>query len=414
MRTTGPSGHHQTQHARPLEGIRVVGFEQQIAGPYCTMLLADQGAEVIKIERPGKGDPAREMAPIKKAEDGQKNSGYYLRFNRNKQSITLDVTKPAGHAVYNDLVKAADIVVENFKPGLADRLGIGYMALKEINPGLIYTSVSGFGTDARYLGEYSDRPAYDIIAQAMGGLMETCGQDPDGPPTWLGVSLGDSISGIWAAFATMLALFQRSVSGQGQYVDIAMLDAMVALSERSVMTYALTNTAITRGVERFIAPWGPFKCGDGYVSLICAIEADWKKFCQAIGHPELLENPAIQSGPGRCDNRELWQPMAESWFAQRTKAEATQDLLAQGLPVGPVQNAADLFADPHLKARQMLPTIHDPIIGDYQMAGPVPRLSGSEPLIGPAPRLGEHTECVLKSLGYTEDAIASLRQMEVI
>jgi CoA:oxalate CoA-transferase len=397
-----------------LDGVRVVGFEQQIAGPYCTMILADQGAEVIKIERPGKGDPAREMAPIKRNEAGEKNSGYYLRFNRNKKSVTLDVTKPEGQAVYKDLVRSADVVVENFRPGLADRLGIGYQALSEQNPRLVYTSVSGFGSDPRYLGPYSDRPAYDIIAQAMGGLLETCGLDPEGPPTYLGVSVGDSVSGLWAAFATMLALFQRTVSGQGQYVDVAMFDAMVALAERSVMTYSLTGQSITRGVERFIAPWGPFRCKDGYVALIVAIEADWKKFCQAIGHPELLDQPDIQSGPGRCEHRDQWQPIAEDWFAERTKAQATDELLAQGLPVGPVQNAAELFADPHLAARQMLTAIEDPIIGRYQMAGPVPRLSGSEPRIGPAPRLGEHTESVLQSLGYTADKIAALRRSEVI
>ncbi len=399
---------------RPLDGVRVIGFEQQIAGPYCTMILADQGAEVIKIERPGRGDPAREMAPIKRNEAGEKNSGYYLRFNRNKKSLTLNVTKPEGQAVFKDLARSADVVVENFKPGLADRLGIGYAVLRELNPRLVYTSVSGFGSDPRYEGPYSDRPAYDIIAQAMGGLMETCGLDPEGPPTYLGVSLGDSISGLWAGFATMLALFQRTVTGQGQYVDVAMLDAMVALAERSVMAYSLTGQSITRGVERFIAPWGPFRCKDGYVALICAIEADWKKFCQAIGHPELLEKPDIQSGPGRCEHRQEWQPTAEAWFAERTKAQATDELLAQGLPVGPVQNAGELFADPQLKARHMLPEIDDPIIGRYQMAGPVPRLSASEPDVGAAPTLGEHTAGVLESLGYTPDRIAALRQAEVI
>jgi crotonobetainyl-CoA:carnitine CoA-transferase CaiB-like acyl-CoA transferase len=392
----------------------VVGFEQQIAGPYCTMILADQGAEVIKIERPGKGDPAREMAPIKTNDNGERNSGYYLRFNRNKQSVSLDMTKPDGQAVYKDLVKTADIVVENFKPGLADRLGVGYAALRELNPRLIYTSVSGFGSDPRYQGPYSERPAYDIIAQAMGGLMETCGQDPEAPPTWLGVSLGDSISGLWAAFATMLALFQRTVTGRGQFVDVAMLDAMVALAERSVMAYSLTGQSITRGIERFIAPWGPYACKDGYVALICATEADWKKFCQAIGHPGLLDKPDIQSGPGRCEHRDQWEPVAASWFAQRTKAQATDELLARGLPVGPVQNAADMFADPHLQARQMLPTIEDPIVGPYQMAGAVPRLSGSEPNVAPAPKLGEHTETVLQSLGYTGERIRQLREAEVI
>ncbi|HEX6513143.1 MAG TPA: CoA transferase [Chloroflexota bacterium] len=399
---------------RPLEGVRVVGFEQQIAGPYCSMILADQGAEVIKIERPGKGDPAREMAPIRANSAGERNSGYYLRFNRNKQSLTLDMTKPEGQDVYKELVRTADVVVENFKPGLADRLGVGYAALKELNPRLIYTSVSGFGSDPRYLGPYSERPAYDIIAQAMGGLMETCGNDPEGPPTYLGVSLGDSISGLWAAFATVLALFQRTATGQGQYVDVAMLDAMVGLAERSVMAYSLTGQSITRGVERFIAPWGPFKCSDGYVAIICAIEADWRKFCQAIGHPQLLDYPEIQSGPGRCEHRDQWQPLVDAWFATRTKAQATDELLAQGLPVGPVQNAAELFADPQLRARQMLPEIEDPILGRYQMAGPVPRLSESEPRVAAAPKLGQHTESVLESLGYTADKIAALRQAEVI
>ena len=188
-----------------LDGVKVLGLEQQVAGPTCTMMLADQGAEVLKVERPGTGDTAREMAPLLKSEDGGVQSGYFARFNRGKKSITIDMQSADGQAVLWDLIKEADIVIENLKPGLMDKLGFTYEKIKEVNPGLIYVAISGFGRSKKYEGPYAKRLAYDIIAQAMAGLMYTCGSDPQGPPTWLGFALGDSGPGVYAAYAAMLA-----------------------------------------------------------------------------------------------------------------------------------------------------------------------------------------------------------------
>jgi CoA:oxalate CoA-transferase len=231
---------------KPLDGIRVLAFEIQVAGPYCTMMLADQGADVIKVERPEGGDTARGGAPMVKNDRGEAQSGYFLRFNRNKRSLTLNLKSERGRRLFAELAEKSDVVVENFRPGLLDEMGIGYKALSERNPGLVYVCISGFGSMEGFLGPYSKRPAYDIVAQAMGGLMNTNGQ-ADGPPTWLGVALGDIVSGMNAAYAVTLALYQRTATGRGQYIDISMYDTIIGLAERSVTAYSLTRQVLERG-----------------------------------------------------------------------------------------------------------------------------------------------------------------------
>ncbi len=401
---------------KPLAGVRVLGFEIQVAGPYCTMMLADQGAEVIKIERPGTGDTSREMAPIISNDRGEKNSGYYLRFNRNKKGITLDVQKEEGRQVFLDLVRTADVLVENFRPGLMRKLGLDWDVLSEVNPRLIYARISGFGSLPGYIGPYSDRPAYDIIAQAMGGLMHTCGQR-GGPPTWLGIALGDIYSGVLAAQGILLALIQRERTGRGQFIDVSMYDAMISLAERSVTAYSLTGQVMERGRERFIAPWGPFRVKDGWVALIVATEADWAKFCKAISRGDLIGHPKASSGPVRAENMDdFLGPIIDEWMMQRTKQEVVETLLAAGLPVGPVQNAKEIFECPHVAARNMLIEVEDPILGNIKLVGPALKMSESpEPLTNPAPMLGQHTEEVLSQLlGYSSQRIAELRAQGII
>lgn len=401
---------------KPLDGIRVVSFEVQVAGPYCTMMLADQGADVIKVERPKYGDTAREGAPIIKNEQGERQSGYFLRFNRNKRSITLNLKEEAARDVFRDLAANADVVVENFRPGLLDEMGLGYSRLSELNPRLIYASISGFGSLPGYDGPYNGRPAYDIVAQAMGGLMNTCGA-ADGPPTWLGVALGDIVSGMQAAYAITLALYQREHSGRGQYIDVAMYDTMVGLAERSVTAYSLTKHVLQRGREPYMAPWGPFECQDGYVALIVATENDWGKFCQAIGRPDLVGHEGATSGPERAKNMTGW--LGETlgdWFRQQTKAEAVEKLLAAGLPVGPVQNAQEVFECPQIDARKLLIEVEDPVLGPVKLVGPAAKLSGSpDPITRPAPRLGEHTTEILSDvLGYPSDKVETLKTTGVV
>jgi CoA:oxalate CoA-transferase len=402
--------------SKPLDGIKVLAFEIQVAGPYCTMMLADQGASVIKVERPEGGDTARGAAPIVKNEKGEAQSGYFLRFNRNKRSLALNLKSERGRQLFAELAAKSDVVVENFRPGLLDEMGIGYKALSERNPGLVYVCISGFGSLDGYLGPYSKRPAYDIVAQAMSGLMNTNGQ-ADGPPTWLGVALGDIVSGMNAAYAIMLALYQRRDTGRGQYIDISMYDSMIGLAERSVTAYSLTHQVLERGRERFMAPWGPFQCSDGYVGIIVATEGDWAKFCAAIERPDLVGREGATSGPDRAKNMSGWLgDIINGWFRERTKAEASDRLLAAGLPVGPVQTAQEVFDDPHVAARRLLIDVPDPVLGSVRLVGPVAKLSGdTEPIACPAPRLGEHSGEILKeTLGYTEEEVARLRADGVI
>ena len=384
---------------KPLNGVRVIGVEQQVAGPYCTMMLAQQGAEVIKIERPGVGDSSREMAPILSNDKGEKSSGYFMRFNLNKRSLTLDITKPEGQGVFKRLVAESDVVVENFRPGLMKDNGLDYPVLKAINPRLIYASISGFGTLPDYAGPFSGRPAYDIVSQAMGGLMHTCGFE-DRPPAWLGIALGDIYSGVMAAYGVTLALIDRQKTGEGQYLDISMYDNMASLAERYVTAYSLTGNVASRGREQYIAPWGPFPVSDGHIALIIATERDWGKFCEAIGHPELVGHPQCRSGPLRAANMDtLIRPIVEEWLLDKSKDEACAVFLSRGLPAGPVQDAREVFDCPHLKQRDLFVETDDPVVGRVRLVGSPLKLSGSPAQMNaPAPRLGEHTSDILQGI----------------
>jgi CoA:oxalate CoA-transferase len=396
---------------KPLSGIKVLSFEIQVAGPYCSMMLADQGASVIKVEQPGTGDTARGGAPKVTNARGEAQSGYFLRFNRNKRSLTLNLKTDGGRQVFRDLAKGSDVLIENFRPGLLTEMGLGYADLSAANPGLVYASITGFGSMDGFLGPYSKRPAYDIVAQAMGGLMTTCGQ-AGGPPTWLGVALGDIASGMNAAYAIMLALFERASTGRGQYIDVSMYDTIIGLAERSVTAYSLTQTVLERGREPYMAPWGPFECRDGWVALIVATERDWGRFCEAIGRSDLVSHEGATSGPARAANMGGWLgEIIGDWFRGRTKAEAVELLLAAGLPVGPVQDARDIYDCPHVEARQMLIDVADPILDSVRLVGPPFKMSGSPaPLTAAAPLLGEHTAEILReTLGYSDQRVTALQ-----
>ena len=401
---------------KPLSGIRILSFEVQVAGPYCSMMLADQGATVIKVEQPGTGDTARAGAPMVTNERGERQSGYFLRFNRNKRSLTLDLKHDEGRRIFRDLAHESDVLIENFRPGLLREMGLGYEELSRSHPGLVYASITGFGSMEGYLGPYSQRPAYDIVAQAMGGLMETCGQ-AGGPPTWLGVAVGDIVSGMNAAYAIMLALFQRSSTGRGQYIDVSMYDTIVALAERSVTAYSLADAVLERGRERYMAPWGPFECRDGWVALIVATERDWGRFCEAIDRPDLVGREGATSGPERAASMVGWLgETVAAWFAERTKAEAVDQLLAAGLPVGPVQNAREIYECPQVEARRMLIDVPDAILGTVRLVGPPFKLSADpQPVATAAPGLGEHSAEILRELlGYTDQDVSRLQSEGVI
>jgi len=396
-----------------LTGVRVLSSEVQVAGPHCTMTLADRGADVIKVERPRYGDSAREGAPILKNEQGERVSGYFMRFNRNKRSVTLNLRDPKGKEIYKELVKQSDVVINNLRPGAMSKLGLGYEDLRSLNPGLIYVSISGFGTMQDLKGVYGGRPAYDIVAQAMGGLMFTCGQ-AGGPPTWLGIALGDLYSGALAVEGIMFALYERTRTGKGQYIDISMYDAIVSLAERSVTAFSLTGRVLERGVEPFIAPWGPFETQDGWIGLIVPTERDWSRFCQAIGRPDLVgKEGETDSGPARARNMQaggFLKPIIEGWLAKHSTEKVVGILLEHGLPVGPVQNAQEIFECPHANARRMLLEVDDPVAGQVKLVGPPIKMSNQmEPIARPAPRLGEHnTEILQELLGYSAEEVQAL------
>lgn len=402
--------------AKPLDDIKVLSFEIQVAGPYCSMMLADQGADVIKVEQPGSGDTARGGAPMVENERGERQSGYFLRFNRNKRSLTLNLKSEDGREIFRRLANESDVLIENFRPGLLAELGLGYDDLSKENPGLVYASITGFGSMEGYLGPYAKRPAYDIVAQAMGGVMNTCGQ-LGGPPTWAGTALGDIISGMNAAYAIMLALYQRERTGRGQYIDAAMYDTIVALSERSLTAYSLTSHVLERGREPYMSPWGPFECSDGWLALVIATERDWSRFCEALERADLVDREGTRSGPERAQSMNGWlgEVLAE-WFGRHTKAEAVGKLLAVGLPVGPVQNAQDIFDCPQVAARAQLIDVPDSVLGTVRLVGPPFKLSGDlEPVRKPAPLLGEHSAEILRErFGYTDENVSELREKGVV
>lgn len=397
-----------------LKGIKVLGIEQQVAAPYCTMMLADQGAEVIKVERPGTGDSAREMAPMLKGQDGTATSGYFKRFNRSKKSVTIDMQSAEGKNVLKDLIAKCDIIVENYRPGMMEKMGLGYDVIKEINPGAIYVAISGFGRLPRYKGPFSSRLAYDIVAQAMGGLMHLAGQK-DGPPTWLGVAIGDVGTGIYAAYACLLGLIKKQATGRGEYIDVSMYDCMTALAERAHSVYSFTGRVLSRGPDPLIAPWGPFKCKDGYVALIVPTEAMWARFCKAMGRDDLSSRSDLASGPDRALRMDELMPIITGWMADKTKNEVCDLLMAEGLPCGPVQTSEDIFKCPHLKTREMLVKIPDTVMGEVTVIGSPLKMSETVSRYATVPELGEHTKNVLKELlGYSEDTIAKLAEQKVI
>ena len=279
----------------------------------------------------------------------------------------------------------------------------------------MYATISGFGTLDDYEGPYNRRPAYDIVAQAMGGLMTTCGQ-AGGPPTWLGVALGDVVSGTNAAYAITLALFERSITGTGRYIDVSMYDSMVALAERSVTAYSLTERVLERGNEPYMAPWGPFQTADGWVALIVATERDWRKFCAAIERPDLLDADGTRSGPERAAGMtgELGEAV-RNWFVAHPTAEIMDKLIAAGLPVGPVQDARAVFECPQVAARELLIDVPDPVLGSARLVGPPIKFADApRARAEAAPNLGEHTDDVLGAVGYTHEDVTRLRAAGVV
>lgn len=399
----------------PLEGIKVLAVEQYIAGPYCTMFMADAGAEVIKIERPGVGDPRRGMSPMVQDDKGNKVSAGFIEYNRRKKSLTLNTKEEKGKEIFKKLVKECDILVENFRPGVMDRLGLGYKVLSEINHGLIYVAISGFGQLEGYRGPYWERPAFDIVAEAMSGYMHMIGH-PDEPPQTSIYGLADITTALFAYCGAMTALASRLRTGKGRYVDISMYDAMVALNERATMIYSFTGEVPMRGPETLYGPRGSFKAKNGYIVLNIPSDYMWERLAKAIGQENLARDERFIDGISRAANQEKhFRPIIEKWLADKTKEEAVEILLENGVPAGEVQTAEDVDRCPHLKARQALVEVEHPVTGKKRLVNSPLKFSDA-PAHGVAtiPGLGEHTEEILSKLGYSQEEIAALKESKII
>jgi crotonobetainyl-CoA:carnitine CoA-transferase CaiB-like acyl-CoA transferase len=385
----------------PLEGLKVLDATHIVAGPFCAMILADMGAEVIKIERPGTGDRARGNHPFVQGPDGQHISARFLGVNRNKKSITLDLRDPRCKRAFENLVKASDVLLDNWGPGALRRLGLGYEHLQELNPGLIYTSITGYGDGEGLRGPYSNWPANNPCVQGMGGWMEITGA-PDGPPQMVGDNIGDSVPGVWTALGVMMALETRRKTGKGQHVDMAMYDCMVAHTTSSMPHYQATGEVTSRARENMFTAQLALKAKDGYVVLAGSGGVDkWKALWQMIGREELIEDPRYlgQGVTGEFYFNNVI-PAIEEWSQKLPKQEANQKLLDCGFSMGIVQNTYDLDHCPHLAVRKMFIDSGDTFGGSFRTVNTPIRLTAcSDTPTRTPPRLGQNNQEILCGMG---------------
>lgn len=398
--------------ASPLAGIRVLALEHFIAGPWCSQVLADAGAEVIKVERPGVGDPRRSYDPYVE-KDGTRVSGGFASYNRNKKSITLNVMNEEARDLFLRLVDGADVIVENMRPGLMDKAGLSYETLAERNPRLIYCAISGFGRRIDKAGGFSDWPAFDPIVQAMGGLASLIGEK-DGPPMLAPAGSTDLLAGTWAAIGVLLALMQRGITGRGQFLDVAMYDVTVAFLGRPLMIRDWAGVIMSRGSDAF-TPVSLFRCGDaGYVAIIIPTDELWKRACIAIGRDDLLSEALLQTNLQRSENMsKLIVPAFEEWAADKERRTACEILIAEGVPAGMVQTIDEVYQCPHLDARDMFATIADPVAGEHRYPRFPVLFSDFDPRYARTPRLGEHNAEILGELGISDVELGSLHERGV-
>jgi len=375
----------------PLHGIRVIDLTRVLAGPFCAMSLGDMGAEVIKIEEPGKGDDTRGWPPFMGGE-----ATYFLSVNRNKKSLTLNMKAPEGQAILRKLVAKADVVIENFRPGTMERLGFGYGGLRKLNPRLVYCSISGFGES----GPEASRPGYDLIVQGESGIMDLTGF-ADGPPVKVGNSVADLVSGMAAAQGVTLALLSRARTGRGQKVEIGMLDVMASLlTYQAGLYWNAGGTPTRRGNQHpSIVPYEVFQAQDAYITLGVANNSLWERLCRALGREELAKDPRFDSEASRVSNRDALIPLLNSIFGTRPAAEWLARLDAAGVPAGRIKTVAEVCESEHLRARGMFVTLKHPKAGAGTAMGVPIRLWDTPGAAqAPAPLLGQHTDEILTGL----------------
>ena len=392
-----------------LQGITVLDLTRVLAGPFSTMMLADMGADVIKIEEPSKGDDTRHFGPFRNGE-----SIYYITNNRNKKGISLNLKDPKAKEMFKEMVKKADVVTENYRPGTMEKLGLGYDVLKEINPRIIYGCISGFG----HYGRYKDRPGYDIIAQAMSGLMSTTGW-PDSPPTRTGTATGDVLGGLYMTIGVLAALQGRHVTGLGQKVDVALVDSAIAAMGNVNMLYLADGTLPRRIGNRYEStyPYDSFECKDGSCVIGAANDKFWKILCSLMDKPSIAELPEYLRIRDRIQNHAAVKREIEDWSRTKTAAEVVGACLGAGIPAAPVYDVAQVVADPHIaKDREMFIEQEHPTAGKVRVTGSPFKLSGTPATVRtPAPALGQDNLAVYKELlGLDEQQLAELKTAGVI
>ena len=403
----GPKGHN-AERAGSLDGIRVLDLTRFMAGPFGTAMLADYGAEVIKIEPPGEGDGARAWGPPFAGGE----SIYFLSVNRNKRSITLNLRHPEGRALFLKLVDWADVLVENFTPGTMSRLGLGEDVLRQRNPRLVYCAISGFGQT----GPYRNRSAFDLILQGMGGVMGTTGEE-GGDPVRVGIPIADIAGGMYAAYAIALALFARGRTGAGQYLDVSLMDAQISWLSYYVGIYLTTGEIPPRrgSAHATVVPYQAFACADGrYITLGTGNDRLFRRFCEVAG-VALADDPRFRTNPDRIRHRDELIPMLEALFRSRPAGAWLDALQEAGVPCGPISTVDEIVVDPQVRARQMLVEMEHPSAGRITVTGIPVKCSETPGSIRlPPPRLGEHTDAVLADLGVAPAEVSRLRSLGVV
>ncbi len=376
--------------AGPLEGIRVLDLTRILAGPYCTMMLGDMGAEIIKVENPKGGDDTRGWGPP--FLNGV--STYYLSINRNKESLTLNLKHERGKEILAELIRRSDVVAENFRPGALDKLGFPWEEIQRLNPRAILASISGFG----HTGPRAKEPGFDVVIQGEGGLMSITGE-PGGPPTKVGTSIADIVAGMLAAQGAMLALYHRERTGEGQKVDISMLDGQVALLTYHANGFFATGDIPQRRGNRHpsITPYETFGCRDGFFNLGVGNDALWGRFCDAMGLADLKEDPRFAVNADRVRNREALEPVLTALFAEREVAPTLETLRGVGIPCGPINDISQVLSEPQVLARDMVVDVDVPVAGPTKVTGVPIKLSGTPGAVRlPPPSLGQHTDEILE------------------
>jgi crotonobetainyl-CoA:carnitine CoA-transferase CaiB-like acyl-CoA transferase len=396
---------------KALEGVKILDLTQFEAGTTCTVLLAFLGADVIKVENPVTGDLGRLSFSEKRAEGI--DSFYFIFLNANKKSVTLNLKSKKGKEIFKEMAKKADIVVNNFTVGTMENLGLDYNVLKEVNPKIIYASITGFGT----YGPYKDYPCFDIVAQATGGLMGVTGY-PENPPTKVGTGLGDSIGAINLAVGILGALYQREKTGEGQEVEVAMQDAIFNTLRPVYNFYYVGGSKPierTGNKTKMIAPWNSYKTSDGYAVIGLLTNPLWENLLKAIGREDCLGDPRFADPLTRGANCDAVDSMIEEWTSKRSKMEAMAYLAERGVPCGAVLDMTELLNNPHLRERGMVSEIEHPTRGKLTILGSPIKLSKSETKIEPAPLLGQHNEEVYASMmNLSKDDLAKLKEEKVI